>query len=130
MSNPELDRIRQDLARAKERVAQIERGERGVRTGPFLDTDGSEPGAGLACSSQLKAQRDAVERLEHELVGAMIPRFWQPAAVIERMTAPIAETKLVVNAAPADNLRSELEALLQSPDKFFSRTALKELLES
>ena len=95
MSNPEVQRIKNDLARAKERVTQIENGQRGVRPsviiGPrgsensWLDTDGNNPGAGLAYSAQLKAQRDAVARLELELVQAMIPHPWTPAEVIERM---------------------------------------------
>lgn len=85
--NPEIQRIRQDLARAKERVAQIESGQRGVRPAADWrqDTDGGNPGHALAYSAQLQAQRDTVTRLELEYVQAMIPNPWGPAAIIEAM---------------------------------------------
>jgi hypothetical protein len=87
MRNPELDRLRQDLARAKQRVAEIERGERGVRPPADWrqDVDSNQPGHALAYSAQLQAQRDTVTRLELEYVMAMIPNPWGPAAIIEAM---------------------------------------------
>jgi hypothetical protein len=90
MRNPEIDRIRADLARAKQRVAEIESGQRGVRAPDDWrqDTDGNLPGHGLAYNAQLRAQRDAVARFELELVQAMIPHPWSPAAVIAAMEKP------------------------------------------
>lgn len=84
----DLQRIKQDLARAKQRAAEIREGKRGVRTGPWLEADGM-PGAGLAFSSQLLAQEMAVTRLEFEYLMAMVPNPWSPAAIIEAMEGPV-----------------------------------------
>lgn len=127
----EIQRIQNDLARAKQRAAEIESGQRGVRSGQWLDTDGSNPGAGLAHSAQLRGQRDAIARLEGELVMAMLPK-WGAAAVLERMTAapaPTPEPVIQIKTVTVDETRRALEALLTGPDKFFSRTCIKELLE-
>jgi hypothetical protein len=90
MRNPELQRIQRDLARAKQRVAEIESGQRGVRPPADWrqDTDGSNTAHGLAYTAQLQAQRDTVTRLELEYVQAMIPNPWSPAAIIEAMESP------------------------------------------
>ena len=99
MRNLELDRLRAALAQAKARVAQIESGQRGVRSGPWLETDGNA-GAGRAYSAQLQAQRDTVTRLELEYVQAMIPTPWCPAAIIEAMEGPKRDTRASPTAHP------------------------------
>lgn len=135
--NQEIQRIRNDLARAKERVAQIESGQRGVRSGPWLETDGSNPGAGLAHSAQLRAQCDAVARLEFEYVMAMIPSPWGPAEIIERMSAappaavaPIVQ--VVEKTVVSDVTRERLAALLAEHrfTKFIPISKLQELIST
>jgi len=80
-----VEQIRANLARAKQRVAEIQAGARGVHSGAWQEVDGVR-GAGLAHSNQLRAQEAAVARLELEYVHAMLPR-WGATAVIERMEA-------------------------------------------
>ena len=89
----ELQRIRSDLKRAKERVAQIRAGQRGVRNPDDWragdDADGgNSPGHGRAYENQLRAAEQTVTRLEAEYVNAMIPNPWSPAAIIEAMEGP------------------------------------------
>ncbi len=126
--NPEIQRISNDLARARQRVQEIESGQRGVHTGPWSTTNTGEPGAGLAYSRQLEAQYAAIQRFELELVHALLPT-WTASKVLERMAhvCPAAEPTLQV--LKVDKTRDALKALLLGPDKFFSRTALKEILE-
>jgi len=91
----ELQRIESDLARAKQRVLEMENGQRGVST---LDPKNGEsmeqvqarrPHAGLAFENQLLAQRMTVQRLEGEYVFAMIAEGkWQCADLITRMSQP------------------------------------------
>jgi hypothetical protein len=94
MSSPELARIRADLARAKQRVHELETGKRGVKL-PSGDFGGDQtqaafnarnPHMGQALDNQLQAQRLAVARFELEYVNAMIPHPWTPSKVIEAMS--------------------------------------------
>jgi len=83
MSNPEIQRIRADMARCKQRIAEMRQGTRGVRTGAWQEVEGN-PGAGLAYSNQLLAQETALQRLQAEYVQAMLP-VWGATAIIEAM---------------------------------------------
>lgn len=90
----EITRIRQDLQRAKDRVAAIRAGQRGVRPAADWragdDADGGgRLGAARAYGNQLLAQEQTVTRLENELLLALLAAgTWSAAAIIERMTAP------------------------------------------
>lgn len=136
----ELQRIRQDLARARERVAEIEAGKRGVRPAADWrvgdDADGgNKTGHGRAYENQLNAQRAAVARLELEYVHAMLPK-WGAPAVIEAMerpaakpAAPIDESMRLVVTRKDDPIRDTLRALLSEPGFYLSRSKLEELLQ-
>ena len=85
MSNPEIQRIRADMARCKQRIAEIRQGTRGVRSGVWQIVEGM-PGAGLAYSNQLRAQETSLARLELEYLNAMVAaHVWAPAAIIEAL---------------------------------------------
>lgn len=84
----ELQRIRADLTRAKTRVAEMERGERGVR--PAADwrqpTELPVPTDRRAYENQLNAMRKAVSQFENEYLLAMLAEGkWSAAAIIEAM---------------------------------------------
>lgn len=131
MSHPEIERIRNDMARCKQRIAEMEAGTRGVRDGPWQATDG-ESGAGRAYGNQLLAQSAALQRFELEYVNAMIPA-WTPAAIIERMTSgPRIETRtetITVTRPPddADVIAKLREFLTKVPD-MATVQSLKELI--
>lgn len=132
MSHPELERIRNDLARAKQRIAEMEAGQRGVRSGPWQESNG-EPGAGLAFEGQLRGQYTALHRLELEYVNAMVPNPWSPAAIIERMTSGpqvVTRTETVTVTRPPDNgdvIAMLKEFLTKVPDTATVQS-LKELI--
>lgn len=127
--NPELDRIQRDLSRARQRVQEIESGQRGVPSpGPWLSVDGDAPGAGLAHSAQLNAQRAAVDRLEMELVMALLPT-WGGSKVLTAMShvCPAAEPTLQV--LKVDTTRDALAALIgESDGKYIHVSKLQELI--
>jgi hypothetical protein len=124
----EIDRIRADMARCRQRIAEMREGKRGVRTGPWIEADGM-PGAGLAFSNQQLAQETALARLEAEYVQAMIP-VWGPAAIISKMEAPPPEPPAPVQLAPSSNdIKTRLrEFLFKIPDNA-SVASLKELIQ-
>ena len=123
----ELERIRTDLARAKQRVSEIESGQRGVRSvADWRAGDdaggGSIPGAGHAAWNQLQAQRAAVTRLESELLNAMLSAHkWSPDAIIEAMTRPptvvekIVEREVIREPSNADVIAKLREFLTTVP---------------
>ena len=78
-----INQIRVSIARCKQRIAEMNAGQRGVRSGPWIAVDGL-PGAGLAFGNQLLAQEQALERFELEYLHAMIPR-WGARRIIEAM---------------------------------------------
>jgi hypothetical protein len=126
MSNPEIDRIRADMARCRQRITEMREGKRGVRTGSWQEVDGM-PGAGLAYGNQLLAQETALQRLESEYVNAMLP-VWSPAAIIERMEAPPPTPQIVERPPSASEIRAAVRQFLQSIPDATSLKSIKELL--
>lgn len=128
MSFAESERLKADINRCKERIAQIERGERGVHNGPFLDTDGNNPGAGLAHSAQLQAQRDALLRLQRELLTIVLLKR-DPGEVLERLSMQRISAEPTVQMVRVDTTRAALvELLASSRDAFVPRSKLQELI--
>jgi hypothetical protein len=95
----DLHRIKGDLAKAKQRIADMESGKVGT-SAPTPDplghiTESMEqfqarsPHTGRAFENQLNARRADVARLESEYLNAMLAeRQWTPAGIIERMERP------------------------------------------
>lgn len=90
--HPELDRIRNDLAKARQRVADIRSGAQGTQSASAwseaTSTKLSMNNGGAQWANQLKAREADITRLESEYVQAMLsaPRGgWSPAAVIAAM---------------------------------------------
>lgn len=121
----DLDRIQTDLARATERVAQIESGQRGVRESADWRVGddaggGGHPGAGHATMNQLLAQQNAVTRLQGEYLMARLDRGggWSPEAIIEKMeTPPAVIEKIVEREVIREPSNADVIALLK---KFLS----------
>lgn len=84
----DLQRIASDLARCKERIQQMERGERGQ-----IPAEAMHVNSGLAFENQLLAQRNAQVRLEGEYVQAMLGRGWSAGEIIRRMEMRLPEVE-------------------------------------
>ena len=128
----DLQRIQNDIARCKERIAQIESGRRGVISETYAHQN-----AGRAHENQLNAQRQALENFELEYVHACLAEHrWSPAAIIERMQAPAAPAgapaqpvREIVTIREGDVTRGKLQSLLEdNPGNFVPRSKLLELL--
>jgi hypothetical protein len=126
MSNPEIDRIRSDMKRCRERIAEITQGKRGVRTGAWQEVEGM-PGAGLAYGNQLLAQETALQRLQAEYVQAMLP-VWSPAAIIERMEAPPPAPQVVERAPTPAEIRAGVRQFLAAIPDWTPLKNVKELV--
>lgn len=127
----DLDRIQASIARCKERIGQIESGQRGVVSEGYRHQDG-----GRAYENQLHAQRQALERFEAEFLQAMLAEHrWTARDVIERMARCAAPTAPTVEPAPVqivkvgDVTRGKLQSVLEdNPGNFVPRSKLTELL--
>lgn len=125
-----LTQIQASIARCKERIAQIEAGERGQ-----IPEGSRHAHPGRAYEAQLHAQRQALERFEAEFVQAMLAEHkWSPRLVIERMeqrpagapAQPVPEVQIV---RVGDETRGKLQSLLENTiGTYIPRSKLTELL--
>lgn len=123
----DLQRITSDMKRCKERIAQMEQGERGQVPSSCRHQD-----SGRAFERQLIAQRDALARLEMEYVQAMLAEHkWVPQVVMARMEADnepaaVEQPRVVLG----DATRARLAVLLEeNRANFIPRSKLQELLQ-
>lgn len=126
MSN-DLQRIQRDMARAKERIGQLERGERGI-----VSPGANHQEPGRAYEAQLRAQRQALERFEAEYVQACLGEHkYSPAEIIKRMEAPAAAPEAAQPTLTlGDATRARLSVLLEeNPGPYIPRSKLKEILQ-
>jgi hypothetical protein len=130
MSNPEVNRIRQDMARCNQRITEIRAGIRGVHTGQWVTVRTGEHGAGLAHERQLLAQETALHRLESEYLNAMIAdNAWPPAVIIAKMQAAPLAPQVIERPPSGDDIKAAVrEFLSQVPDDA-TVASLKELIQ-
>jgi hypothetical protein len=118
MSNPELNRIRADLAKARQRLAEMQTRAPATDAGALaVSTKLGIPNGTAAWASQIKARETDIARLESELVYAMVP-VWGAAAILEKMEAPTLAAQ-VIERPPSDaDVTAKLaEILSHIPDK-------------
>lgn len=126
----DLQRIQNDIARAKQRIAEMEAGTRGIVSDGARHTD-----PGRAFENQLHAQRQSLARFEEEYLTAMVAEHrWSPADIIRRMQAPATPARApepipVQTIKVGDLTRGRLQSLLEETiGNFIPRSKLSELL--
>jgi hypothetical protein len=92
VENHRVPEIKAALAKAKLRVSQLQSGAMGVQQPSVgesvADFQARNPHAGRAHENQLQAASVACNRLESELVQAMLASGqWSPGEIIARMSA-------------------------------------------
>lgn len=127
--NDEVNRIREAMQRCRERIAQMQAGERGVRTGVWTQTKEGLSGAGVAFERQLLAEQNALHKLESEYLAAMIAcNAWPPEKIIAKMTAPLPVPQIIEREPTAEEVKSAVRALIEKIPDDANISSLKELL--